>query len=139
MEIEMTINERNLIIILHAFDFLRYEGYDIKDLHLYGRDHYLYYQKKWSNLRVYLEWAGENDLEVVISKGWLFFKKEFSLHKAFRMINGSTVEKCENPAIYVTMQDVAKYQSEFIQQHLMPVICGEMWIDELLKKKAKSS
>ena len=29
MEIEMTINERNLIIILHAFDFLRYEGYDM--------------------------------------------------------------------------------------------------------------
>ena len=33
------------------------------------------------------------------------------------------------------MQKVINYHAEFIQQHLMPVIRGEMWIDELDKNK----
>lgn len=40
----------------------------------------------------------------------------------------------EHPPIYITMERVINYHSEFIQQHLIPVIRGEKWIDELGKK-----
>ena len=37
------------------------------------------------------------------------------------------------------MQEIINYHSEFIQQHLMPVIRDEMWIDEVGKKKKEFS
>lgn len=45
----------------------------------------------------------------------------------------------EHPPIYMTMQKVINYHAEYIQQHLMPIIRGEMWIDELDKNKRKKN
>lgn len=53
------------------------------------------------------------------------------------MINKNYVSEYEHPAIYITMQQVINYHSEFIQQHLMPVIRGEKWIDDLGNNKKK--
>ena len=135
MEIEITDTEQALIVLLRSFDFLRYEGYDVSELRLYGPYSCLCYKKRWSNLQVYIEWAPMNSLRTVIRKKRLLFDKEFSLNKAFRIINKYYVSEYENPPIYITMQKVINYHAEFIQQHLMPVIRGEMWIDDLDKNK----
>lgn len=134
MEIEITDTEQTLILLLRSFDFLRYEGYDVKELRLWGTCSCLCYKKRWSNLQVYIEWAPMNSLRTVIRKKRLLFDKELSLHKAFRIINKNCVSEYEHPPIYITMDKVINYHSEFIQQHLMPVIRGERWIDELGKK-----
>jgi len=135
MEIEINDTEQTLILLLRSFYFLRYEGYDVSELRLYGPYSCLCYKKRWSNLQVYIEWAPMNSLRTVIRKKRLLFDKEFSLNKAFRIINKYYVSEYENPPIYITMQKVINYHAEFIQQHLMPVIRGEMWIDELDKNK----
>lgn len=139
MEIEITDTEQALIVLLRSFDFLRYEGYDVKELKLWGPESYLCYKKRWSILEVYIEWAPKNSLRTVIRKKRLLFNKEFSLHKAFRIINKNYVSEYEHPPMYITMDKVINYHSEFIQQHLMPVIRGEMWIDDLLKNKRKKN
>lgn len=137
MEIEITDTEQALIALLRSFDFLRYEGYDVKELKLWGPESYLCYKKRWSNLEVYIEWAPKNSLRTVIRKKRLLFNKEFSLHKAFRIINKNYVSEYEHPPMYITMDKVINYHSEFIQQHLMPVIRGEKWIDDLGNNKRK--
>lgn len=135
MEIEITDTEQTLILLLRSFDFLRREEYVVNELSLYGPYSSLCYKKQWSSLRVCIEWAPENNLKIVIKKRRLLFDKEFSLHKAFRIINKNYVSEYEHPPIYITMEKVINYHSEFIQQHLMPVIRGQMWIDELGKKE----
>lgn len=139
MEIEITDTEQTLLLLLRSFDFLRYEGYEVNELRLYGTNSCLCYKKRWSNLRVYIEWAPENYLKTVIRKKCLLFCKEFSLSKAFRIINRNYVSEYEHPPIYMTMQKVINYHAEYIQQHLMPIIRGEMWIDELDKNKRKKN
>ena len=126
----MTDSEKTLIMLLRSFSFLRREGYVVSELELYGSYTYLCYKKQWSSLRVCVEWAPNNSLKTVIKKRRLLFDKEFSLHKAFRIINKNYVSEYENPPIYITMEKVINYHSEFIQQHLMEVIRGKMWINE---------
>lgn len=135
MEIEITDTEQTLILLLRSFDFLRREGYVVSELRLYGPYSYLCYKKQWSGLQVCIEWVPENSLITVIKKRRLLFDKEFSLHKAFRIINKNYVSEYEHPPIFITMERVINYHSEFIQQHLMPVIRDQMWIDELAKKR----
>jgi hypothetical protein len=33
------------------------------------------------------------------------------------------------------MPEIIEFNTEFIQQNLMPVIKGEMWIDELIERR----
>ena len=135
METKITDTEQTLLLLLHSFDFLRREGYVVNELELYGIYSCLCYKKRWSSLQVYIEWAPKNYLKTVIRKKRLLYYKEFSLNKAFRIINKDYVSEYEHPACYITMQKVINYHSEFIQQHLMPVIRDEIWIDELVKRK----
>ena len=133
METEITDRERTLLFLLRSFDFLRCEGYVVNELELYGRYSCLCYKKRWSSLQVYIEWAPENHLNIVVRKKRLFFYKEFSLNKAFRIINKNYVSEYEHPACYITMQKVINYHSEFIQQHLMQVIRGNEWINDIVQ------
>ena len=135
MEIELTENEQTFILLLRSFSFLRYEGYEVDEFSLSGLCSYISYKKRWSNLQVYIEWAPMNSLTTVIRKKRLLFDKEFSLNKAFRIINRNYVSEYEHPPIYITMQKVINYHAEFIQQHLMPIIRGQMWIDDLGKNE----
>ena len=134
METEITNSEQTLIMLLRSFSFLRHEGYVVSELELYGPYTYLCYKKQWSSLRVCIEWAPNNCLKTVIKKRRFIFDKEFSLHKAFRIINKSYVSEYEHPPIYITMEKVINYHAEFTQQHLMSVIRDEIWIDELEKQ-----
>ena len=139
MDFELTENEQIFILLLRSFSFLRNEGYEVDDFSLSGLCSYISFKKKWSRLRIYIEWAPMNSLRTVIRKKRLLFDKEFSLNKAFRMINKNYVGEYEHPPIYITMEKVINYHAEFIQQHLMPIIRGEMWIDELSKNKRKKN
>ena len=139
METEITDSEKTLRMLLRAFSFLRREGYIVSELELYGPYTYLCYKKQWSSLRVYIEWAPNNSLNIVIKKRRLLFDKEFSLHRAFRMINQSYVSEYEHPPVYITMEKVINYHVAFIQQHLMSVIRDEIWIDKLVKQNKLKS
>ena len=139
MDFELTENEQIFILLLRSFSFLRNEGYEVDDFSLSGLCSYISFKKKWSRLRIYIEWAPMNSLRTVIRKKRLLFDKEFSLNKAFRMINKNYVGEYEHPPIYITMEKVINYHAEFIQQHLMPIIRGEMWIDEFSKNKRKKN
>lgn len=139
MEIELTENEQTFILLLRSFGFLRYEGYEVDEFSLSGLCSYISFKKKWSRLRIYIEWAPMNSLRTVIRKKRLLFDKEFSLNKAFGIINKNYVSEYEHPPVYITMQEVINYHAKFIQQHLMPIIRGEMWIDDLGKNKRKKN
>lgn len=79
----------------------------------------------------------------IILKGSYFNKiikhfpqqRSFSVNEVFKSLQGDVfLEKELDDLNYA---EVIQAYKNFIQTHLMPVIRGEMWIDELIKQKNK--
>lgn len=134
MEMNLTDNEMALILILRKFDFLRQNDYSIKELLLYGKDHYLIFENTKIRQKLYIEWAPSNSLEIKCTRMLLFGGGTFELKDIYKHYESGYSLKDSIP-IYVTMEKVIDLNVNFIQQNLMPVIRGEIWISELLKQK----
>lgn len=66
----LTFNEKVLILIIRNFDFLRSYGFRIKEMNLV-RSPYLIYQSK--NIYIRIEWNEWNWLTIVVQKEYLLF------------------------------------------------------------------
>lgn len=124
--------------LLKNFYFLIYEGYDTDRLSVGGM-HYpsLSFRHYLTKQCVSIGGGDIGTLDykclVTISNGkWGLFGRKHKIiyiNDYFAVFNSPMVKGRDySPAEY----------ADFIRQHLMPVIRGEMWIDELLIKQGKT-
>jgi len=134
---DITLNENDLsfIRVVKAFDFLRKEGYSGKEFHVYGREcPYISFHKRNRNIIVY---SSEvlSGFEIIIEREKPFAfssaSTTFAIHEYYGFFNRLDLK--HNPPIGEF--NLLKGLADFIQQHLMPVVRGEVWIDELIKRK----
>ena len=131
---ELRDSERFLIEVIREFDFLRALGYQGKEFVIYSPGQSVLF----SNEPV------DREL-LVVSEGKyrVIFIKKYGNHslyppnpkKAFEI--SVTYDHLGCPELKVSHPgfEWLSANAKFIQEHLMPVITGEMWIDELLKKR----
>lgn len=123
--------EKDLISIIRNFDFLRVNyGYSLNEICYGGREKpSLVYKNYVNNIRVHII-GGESSYSVQIqrrkiiafkTKNWVFDISDYYKYFDCGLIKGRNY--------------TLKTQTDFIQKHLMLVIKGEMWIDDLIKKK----
>lgn len=134
MGIELTDKEIHFFLLLRNFDFLRSNGYSPKEFDLYGRETFLNYENNSIKQNLYIEWAPRNYLGIKIFKKSLFGGGEFELKDIFKYFDKDSAIK-EPPPMYIDMPEVIELNAKFIQQHFMPIIRGEVWIDELIKQR----
>ncbi len=134
MDLYLTEKETHFLLLLRGFDFLRSNGYSSKEFALYGRDTFLNYENNKIKQNLYIEWAPKNHLRIKTIKKSLLGGGEIELKEIYKYYDKERDTK-ESPLIYIDMTEVIEFNTKFIQLHLMPVIKGEMWIDELIKRK----
>jgi len=128
---ELDYKERALIEILRSFSFLTNISYYGKEFSVSGRSNpsVVFYNTQINRIVKVLGDESQS-FSVVIQRKKLFdFKKSdsfFDISDYYKAFGGSMV-KGKNYTL--------KSQADFIQQHLLPVIKGELWIDELIKQK----
>jgi len=130
---ELNGDEKAVIEIIRAFKFLRQENYDVKELNIGRRSNpSIIYSNLRANRIVKVLGDESQSWTIVIQRRKLFdFKRDdsfFDISDYYKTFGGS-MAKDKNYTL--------KSQVDFIQQHLMPVIKGEVWIDELIKQKNK--
>jgi len=132
---ELNSGEEEFIEINRTFGFLFKEGYHGQDFSIGGREPGITLHNWVKNRIVNIFWSEGGFLDVTISrKKILAFRKYdtfFSIRDFYKYFN------CEylmyNPPMGSFNQ--LKHNAEFIQKHLMPVIRGELWINELIKQR----
>ena len=127
---ELNFREEALIEILRSFNFLSKEGYEAKEFSLEGRGlPSVVYYNYLTGRKIHVI-GDENPWSIVIERKKLFaFRKDssaFEISDYFKYFNCSLM-KGRNYSL--------KSLADFMKQHLMPVIRGEVWIDELIKLK----
>ena len=128
---ELNGDERALIEIIRAFKFLRLENYDEKELSIGRRSNpsIIYCNLRANRIVKVLGDESQSWVIVIQRKKLIDLKKDdsfFDISDYYKTFGGSML-KGKNYTL--------KSQAEFIQKYLMPVIKGEMWIDELIKQK----
>ncbi len=135
-DFKLTETETTFILLLRNFDFFRYNGYQTKEFSLCGRYTFLVYENEKIKQKIYFEWAPINYLKIKLIRISLLKVRESEINNLYSCFDFSN-RFLEHPPVYITMEYMIKYNAIFIQTHLMPVIRGEMWIDELIKQKNK--
>lgn len=131
MEVErLDFQEKGLIEILRAFKFLRQENYHENEISIGGRGYPSIIYSNWSKNRILKVLGDESESwTIVIQRKKLFgFKQSdffFDISDYYNAF-GSGMVKGRNYTL--------KSKVDFIQQHLMPIMKGEIWIDKLIKQ-----
>lgn len=130
---DLNYQEKGLIEILRAFKFLRQESYYEKEISVGGRSNpsIVYYSLRVNRIVKVLGDESQS-WTIVIQR-----KKLFDLNKADSFFDISDYYSTFGGSMMKGKNYTLKSQVDFIQQHLMPVIKGEVWIDELIKQKKK--
>jgi hypothetical protein len=131
----MDLNEREkaLIEILRNFEFVKDYGYREYNFLYFARVHPSMSFKN-NKLNQILHIIGSdygstgNDYSIIIEKRSVF---------SYKSIDPSDYYKNFKCSLIKGKKYSLKSQVDFIKQHLMPVIKGEMWIDELIKTKSR--
>lgn len=127
----LNFQERGLIEILRAFNFLFDNYYHGKEFFLGGRGNPSIVFYNW-HIKQTISVVGDESQSwsiIIQRRSFFTFKKKsvvFDISDYYNTFDGSMI-KGKNYTL--------KSQAEFIQKNLMPVIKGEMWVDELIKQK----
>lgn len=128
---ELTGDETALIEIIRAFKFLRKEHYSEKEIRIGRRSNpsILYYNLRANRIVKVLGDESESWTIVIQKRRFFDFKKADSFFDISDYYNvfGRGMVKGRSYTL--------KSQVDFIQQHLMPIIKGEIWIDKLIKQR----
>ncbi len=128
---DLDCRERGLIEIIRAFKFLRQVAYHETEISIAGR----------SNPSVIYKCLTKNRIVRIIgdeSPSWAIIiqrKRLFGLKQSDFLFEISDYYNLFGSGMVKGRSYTLKSQAEFIQQHLMPVIKGEVWIDELIKQR----
>lgn len=134
MVFELIGNEELWLTLYRPFDFIRAMGYFSTAFAIYGPEPYFTLENYQIQRSVSVLYGGYLDVRIngiVRPKsgflGLRFRKRaEFGLHQVYERFGSEMLG--EHP------RDVEKI-TKFMQQHLLPVLDGSMWIDELLEKQ----
>jgi len=135
----MDINELNhaevgFIEIIRAFKFLFSNGYSGKEFSMGGREPGVCFESWIANRQITVYWSEGGYLDVCIKRKKIFRSlkyRTFSIRDYYKYFNCESL-KTDPP---IGAFNILKTNADVIQQYLMPVIKGEMWIDELLKQR----
>jgi hypothetical protein len=126
--------EKEFIQIISAFDFLFKEGYHGENFSIGGREPSITLQNWDRNRSIRIFWSEGGFLDVTITRKKIFaFNKNatfFSIRDFYKYFNSEYL--LYKPPLGSFNQ--LKHNADFIQKHLMPVIRGEKWIDEIVRK-----
>jgi hypothetical protein len=132
---ELNSGEEGFIEIKRAFGFLFEEGYHGKDFSIGGREPGITLHNWVKNRIINIFWSEAGFLDVTVSRKKIFtfnkYATSFSIRDFYKYFNSEYL--MYNPPIGSYNQ--LKHNADFIQKHLMPVIRGKEWIDELIKQK----
>ena len=145
-------NQENINIGLNNFEVFLIECIRIFRKLFYDHRYYLRYYYSFSpngftiqyindKLRMTIELNCSNTFDIKIidnSRYWFYDKKKgknqsFSLNEIKQYF--TNFENLPSEIILSNSHDILSLYHHFIETELMPIIKGEMWIDELLKKK----
>ncbi len=133
MTFELRDSERFLIEVIREFDFLRYVGYTNRHFEVYNIAQWVEFGNEPADRVVMVATEAEHEVFVMKTKyEWgdrLVPNPGFAVSEIYERFCGDGPKVSRSGSIWIS-----EY-SKFIQEHLMPVITGEMWIDELLKKR----
>jgi len=134
---ELNRNEFVLIEIIRSFDFLIEEYYNINEISMHTIEYpsLIFEAKKRYNRIVYIRGGIDNKYSVSIQRirwydTFVFNLKKnkvswiFDISDYYHFFDNDLIQGKAYPL---------NVQANFIQKHLMPVIKGEMWIDELIE------
>ena len=130
---ETTLAEEIFLKFVRNFSFLESYGYCGKSFRIGGKEPGVVYENIIADRVIYIYYAENGKLTITVER------KKKSLFNRKNM--GFTI----SPMIYesfgcgylknIECKHEIKENALFIKKYLLPVIKGEMWIDELLKKK----
>jgi len=129
---EINSGEIGFIQIIRAFGFLLENGYSGKEFSIGGREPYVCFKSWVAKREIIVCWSEGGYLDVCIRRKKIFGTLKstiFSIRDYYKYFN------CENLKTHppVGAFNILKANADIVQQYLMPIIKGEMWIDELLK------
>lgn len=124
--------------VFSSFDFLYIEGYHIERYSLCGRWSFLSLKNHIIKQEVRIEWYSLFDVSVKITKYGFLRERDFEIENVKYCFNDNSRSLRDIKRSFLGCQNEMKSNSDFIRQNLMPVIRGEMWIDELLIKLGKT-
>lgn len=134
---ELNLDEELFIETIRSFNFLFKEGYHGKNFSISGKEPGIELCNWVRNRSIKIFWSEGGFLEIIISRKKIFtftkYSASFSIRDSYKHFNYEYL--IYHPPIGTYNQ--LKHNALFIQTHLMPVIRGEMWIDELIKQKNK--
>ncbi len=125
--------EKEMIEILRSFAFLINYGYKENTFKFFMRSNpsvFFVNRKLHQTVKIIGSDYGSltPDYSIIIERKKLFSYKVFSIDNYFEYFNCSLIKE-RNYSLQAYAQ--------FIKEWLMPVIKGEMWIDELVSKRKK--
>ncbi len=129
---DITVNnsELSFIRLVKSFDFLRNRGYIGEQFRIYGRGGpSVTFAHQAKNRRVNISWC-ENELVTIIERRRGLIPKgpwqSFSVNEYYKSLG------IVDPGPVVGESNRINIHSDFIRKHLLPVIDGEKWIDDLM-------
>ena len=135
MEQQLTATETGLLEIIRAFWFLRKEGFEEKEFCLPGRElPTVGYHAPLKRMAIRI--IGNEQLPWTIT-----IERRFGRFLWERRLRIDVSDHYGNfgASMYKNGAYTLSAQAKFIQSHLMPIIRGEIWIDELLAKHRADS
>lgn len=128
---ELNCNEASLVEILREFKFLTKFGYSVSILSFYSHSLPSLEYHNYS-LRLKIQIIGADlgtilpDYSIVFIKHTVISTKAFSVEDYFAHF-GNNMNKGGNYTL--------RTLSDFIQKQFLPIIQGEIWIDELIQQR----
>ena len=135
---ELNNAEMGFIEIIRAFGFLFKNGYYGKEFSIGGREPYVCFENWTAKREVIVCWSEGGYLDVSIRRKKIFGTPKsimFSIRDYYKYFN------CETLKTYppIGTFNVLKANADVVQEYLMPIIKGEIWINELLKQNKTKS
>ena len=125
--------EKFFIDVYRNFNFLLKLNYTGQDFRLSGREYWVTFKNFLLKRKVIIMLEEPLQFNVYFERKmkWFAFNQQsfrFSVKDTYSIFG------CEH-LNHLEYYKIIKENAYFIQQNLMPVIKGEIWIDELIKKK----
>jgi len=129
MSLEPTVNEEIFLSLVRGFAFLRHRGYSGTRFGIDGPEPGFVMENPRRRRIVSIYYAGAVNVAINRKPRFLEFATEkslgFGLHQVYPHFGSEDLSR--HP------QAIDKIAA-FMQAHLLPVLDGEMWIDELLRR-----
>ena len=129
---DLSKGEKFFIDVCRKFNFLLKLNYTGQDFCLNGREYWVTFENSLIKRKVIIILEEPLQFNVYFEREkWFAFNLQsvkFSIIDTYSTFNCEYLNNIES-------YKMIERNAEFIQQHLMPVIKGEIWIDELIKKK----